>query len=71
MRSSACDAQKVLFRGVADYETWCKLHKGEITAAQGMTGGVFKIEGDMAKVMPKMGGVAAFNALMSAVPAEY
>ncbi len=71
LRSVPSDESKVLFRGVGSYDTWCKLHKKELTTAQGLTGGTFKVEGDMMKVMPKIGAIDAFNNLMSSVSAEY
>ena len=71
LRAAPFDAGRVFLRSVADYPTYVSLHKGEMTAAKALTGGAYVIEGDMMKIMGKLGPVNVFNKMLSDVAAEY
>ena len=61
---------KIMFRAMADYETYRKLAQGEISTAVAATSGAYKIDGDFMGLMAKMGPLTAYNILMGTVPFE-
>jgi putative sterol carrier protein len=71
-RTTAFDAKQYFLRATSSYEMFTKLNKGETMPIQALSSGAYKLDGDMAKIMEKMGLVVAFNELMASVaPVEY
>ena len=60
-----------LMRTVGPWEAYIRLNKKEMTPMQGVSTGLFKIVGNMMKVMPKMGQFAFLTDFMSTIPCEY
>lgn len=65
------DPKQYLTRVTANYETWVRLNKGEMSAFQARRAGVFQIEGKMVKIIPKLGQIQASTDMAGSVPAEY
>jgi putative sterol carrier protein len=72
LRTTPFDAKQCFLRATSSYEMFTKLNKGEIAPIQALSSGDYKLDGDMAKIMEKMGLVVAFNEFMASVaPVEY
>lgn len=60
-----------LARITASYQTFTKLDKGEMEAADAVNSPDYKIEGNMMMLMPMMQAVDSWNRKARAVPKEY
>lgn len=58
-------------RATGSYDTYTDINKGKLAPMDGMARGLYKVDGEMAKLMPRMGSVAAFTDLMATIPCEY
>ena len=56
---------------VGYYEAFVKLNKKEITPMQALSTKIYKVHGDLAKIMAKMGQFNAIAELQTTVPCEY
>ncbi len=72
LRAMPFDTKQCLLRITCSYEMFAKLNKGEITLIQALSSGAYKLDGDIAKIMERIGSVITFNELMASIaPVEY
>lgn len=65
------DSEQYFMRATAGYDTWVKLIRREITAIRARMSGVFKLDGNMLKIIAKLGQIQAFVDMAGSVAAEY
>ena len=70
-RTTPYDSTQYLFRTVGTYDYYAALNRNEIDPVQGLSKGVFRIEGDMMRVLGKLGYLQNFFDLQATIPCEY
>lgn len=70
-RGLPAPGKDVLTRSYGGYQTWARLNKGEISAMEALVKRVYRIQGNMIKIMAKMGPLSAFTDLRGSIPCEY
>ena len=70
-RQTPWDAKEAFVKGTASYDTYAKFHKKELEALDSMVRGIYRVEADMMKLMPKMNAITAFTELIASVPCEF
>lgn len=70
-RTQPWNPKECFLRTISPYDAFWKVFVKEMNPLEGMTRGVFRVEGDMMQMMPKLGAVTAFIDFGSTVPSEY
>ena len=70
-RQTPWDPKVSFVKGTASYDTYWKFHKKELAALDSMVQGIYRVEADMMKLMPKMNAITAFTELLASVPSEF
>ena len=60
-----------LSRASGMYEAWAKMNRREITPMQALATKIYKIDGDMPKILAIMGKYNAITDLQRSIPCEY
>jgi hypothetical protein len=61
----------MLYKSMANYDTWSKLNRKEIHPMQAMAMKLYAIEGSMVKMMPQQANFNHLNVVMIGIPCEY
>jgi len=69
-RTAPVDPDKYTFKSIAPYETYCAVHKKELSLLGAMTKGL-KMSGDMAPVLSSVEEYIELQNLQADVPGEY
>ena len=70
-RTTPFDSKKYFMRISGSYETYVKMNKKEISAMDAIVKRIYKIEGPMIKIVPKLGAIGALADVMSSIECEY
>lgn len=69
-RKMLFDGRTYFMRVTGSYDTYAKMHRGELPPMQAIMKKIYKIEGPMLKIMTMMGPINALNDLMASTPFE-
>jgi hypothetical protein len=72
LRKAPFNPSQFFLRASASYDVWAKLNRKELIAAAAITSGIYKVDGDMAAIMPMMSTINLISYYMTTVtPVEY